>query len=274
MKKRKMQCIIAAVIAMVFIMLAAFNTSLQITYYEVISSKVKETIRIAFIADLHSCNYGSGQIELIDAIIEQEPDILLFGGDIADDKLSTDNTRFVLESISNKYPCYYVSGNHEYWSGHIDEIKQMFREYGVTVLEGEAKTLELNEQKIDICGIDDPEAGNSVFFKQLEMCNDQVDDSNFTILLAHRPEYIETYLKYKFDLILSGHAHGGQWRLPGIVNGFYAPNQGWLPQYAGGNYKFGGKTFIVSRGLSRESTRIPRIFNRPELVIVNIKNAE
>jgi len=98
----------------------------------------------------------------------------------------------------------------------------------------------------------------------------QTDPALFTIFMAHRPEYIDVYLQYDFDLILSGHAHGGQWRIPGILNGFLAPNQGFFPQYAGGMYEFSDKTFIVSRGLAKESTSIPRVFNPPELVIVDI----
>ena len=90
------------------------------------------------------------------------------------------------------------------------------------------------------------------------------------VLLAHRPENIKCYLQYPFDLIVSGHAHGGQWRIPGLLNGLYAPHQGLFPRYAGGRYDFDGATFLVSRGLARESTRVPRIFNRPELVIVDI----
>ena len=89
-------------------------------------------------------------------------------------------------------------------------------------------------------------------------------------MLAHRPERIKDYLAYGFDLILSGHAHGGQWRIPGLLNGLLAPNQGLFPQYAGGRYDWEGTVFLVSRGLARESTRVPRIFNPPELVAVDL----
>jgi predicted MPP superfamily phosphohydrolase len=105
------------------------------------------------------------------------------------------------------------------------------------------------------------------------MLKDVHKNGHYTILLAHRPEEIERYSAYHFDLVLSGHAHGGQWRLPGIVNGLLAPDQGWFPRYAGGEYLVNGTTLIVSRGLARESTRIPRIFNRPELVVVDLKSA-
>ena len=97
------------------------------------------------------------------------------------------------------------------------------------------------------------------------------DGEAFSILLTHRPERVEDYVGRGFDLVLAGHAHGGQWRLPGLINGLIAPNQGLFPRYAGGRYALDGDTtMIVSRGLARESTRIPRLFNRPELVVVDI----
>lgn len=100
------------------------------------------------------------------------------------------------------------------------------------------------------------------------------DNGLYTILLAHRPEWIDLYGTYDFDLVLSGHAHGGQWRLPGLINGVFAPDQGMLPKYAGGKYGVNGTTMIVSRGLARESTSVPRIFNRPELVVVDLVPGE
>jgi predicted MPP superfamily phosphohydrolase len=96
------------------------------------------------------------------------------------------------------------------------------------------------------------------------------DLSLYSILLAHRPEHIDQYLNYGFDLVLSGHSHGGQWRIPFILNGLYAPDQGFFPKYAGGKYEHGSTIHIVGRGLSKNSTRIPRIFNPPELVIIEL----
>ncbi|MBQ4118259.1 MAG: metallophosphoesterase, partial [Oscillospiraceae bacterium] len=95
-------------------------------------------------------------------------------------------------------------------------------------------------------------------------------EESFNVLLVHRPEYIEQYAKLGFDLVLCGHAHGGQWRIPGVLNGIYAPGQGVFPKYAGGIYEVNGTTLVVSRGLAKESTPIPRVFNRPELVIIDI----
>lgn len=269
--KRKKRIVFAIIIsAIIILLLFAINDRLTVRYYEIESNKITDPVRVAFVADLHSCYYGAGQTELLRSIDEQQPDIILFGGDIVDDKLPYENAVAVLKSLSEKYPCYYVSGNHEYWSGEIDTIKQMIAGYGIHILEGQSETVAINEQSINICGVDDAEIGESNFMQQILNAEGQIDPALFTIFMAHRPEYIDTYLQYDFNLILSGHAHGGQWRIPGILNGFLAPNQGFFPKYAGGLYEFSDKTFIVSRGLAKESTRIPRIFNPPELVIVDI----
>jgi hypothetical protein len=274
-RKEKKRVVFAIIIsAIVILILLACNDKLTVRYYEIESNKITDTVRIAFVADLHSCSYGEGQIELLRSIDEQHPDLILFGGDIVDDKMLYENAVTVLKSLSEKYPCYYVSGNHEYWSGEIDTIKQMIAGYGIHILEGQSKTLGIKDQLLNICGVDDAEIGASQYMQQILNAEGQTDPALFTIFMAHRPEYIDTYLQFDFNLILSGHAHGGQWRIPGILNGFLAPNQGFFPKYAGGKYEFGDKTFIVSRGLAKESTRIPRVFNPPELVIVDIFNVE
>ena len=113
--------------------------------------------------------------------------------------------------------------------------------------------------------------GEDVWREQLEAVTAAQDGAHVSVLLTHRPERVEDYTGRGFDLVLAGHAHGGQWRLPGLINGLIAPNQGLFPRYAGGRYALDGDTtMIVSRGLARESTRIPRLFNRPELVVVDI----
>ena len=110
----------------------------------------------------------------------------------------------------------------------------------------------------------------NTFDQQLDALKAQAQEANFTILLTHRPELFERYVARGFDLVLCGHAHGGQWRIPGVLNGLLAPNQGLFPPYAGGRYERGNTTMIVSRGLAKETTFVPRILNPPELVVVTI----
>lgn len=247
---------------------AAFDVRLRTVTYEIASSKVTAPVRLAVVSDLHSCAYGEGQQTLLDAVAAQSPDAVLMTGDIVDDEMAEENAWTAVAGLAATYPCFYVTGNHEWWIADTERVLLRMEELGVTVLQGECAPLEINGQTVAICGIDDPDSGESE--EQLAAVGNTIMENTFTVLLAHRPERIADYLAYPFDLVLSGHAHGGQWRVPGILNGLYAPHQGLFPTYAGGRYDFDGAAFIVSRGLARESTKVPRIFNRPELVIVDL----
>lgn len=263
--------------------LAAFDPRLSVRTYRIESPEISRQIRIALITDLHSCGYGKEQITLIRTIDRQNPDAILLGGDIFDDILEDENTTQFISGIAGRYPCFYVTGNHEYWSGAdaLTEKMEILKKYGVTVLSGNTETLSIRGETVRISGIDDPDfyrayeeisqkEAKERFLSQLDTVGSETEDGVFSLLLSHRPEYFPEYLKYDFDLILCGHAHGGQWRIPLLLNGLFAPDQGLFPEYAGGRYDEGSTSMIVSRGLARESTRIPRIFNRPELVIVDI----
>lgn len=253
---------------LVVLLAAAFDVRLRVVRYEIVSDKVTAPVRLAVVSDLHSCAYGEGQWTLLDAVAAQEPDAVLMTGDIVDDEMPEENAWTAVAGLAEDYPCFYVTGNHEWWIADTERVLRRMEDLGVAVLQGERASLVVHGQSIAICGIDDPDSGNSD--EQLAEVGEAVTEDAFTVLLAHRPERIVSYLTYPFDLVLSGHAHGGQWRIPGLLNGLYAPHQGLFPVYAGGRYDFDGAAFIVSRGLARESTGVPRIFNRPELVIVNI----
>lgn len=251
------------------------NPQLKTTNYSFESTKVDKPIKIALLTDLHGSWYGKEQRELIRAIDKNAPDVVLLGGDIFDDNVSYKKSEETIALLAEKYPCYYVTGNHEYWSNDIENILSIIHSYGVTILRGEVKTIDINGQKVNIGGIDDPdnymyEESAPGMVKQLVQMKEQRDNAYYSILLSHRPEYFETYSKYGYDLTLTGHAHGGQWRIPGILNGLFAPDQGLFPQYAGGLYEYESGAMIVSRGLDRWGIKLPRIFNRPELVIVEI----
>lgn len=268
---------IIVVVILIALVMAAFDCRMSVREYDVDAAEISESVRIALVTDLHSCRYGENQETLIDAVCAQNPDLILLGGDIFDDDIEDTNAELFLSGVAGRYPCYYVTGNHEYWSGAEKYAQKMeiLRKCNVRFLSGECEALQVRGETINLCGVDDPDAfqfaqGESTFQKQINAVNEAVQNGNFTILLSHRPEYWEVYQKYDFDLVLCGHAHGGQWRIPGVLNGLFAPNQGLFPEYAGGRYDQDGRTMIVSRGLARESTRVPRIFNRPELVMIDI----
>ncbi len=156
---------------------------LTVKVYTETTDKVTSPIRMLVLSDLHSTIYGDRQATLIKAIRKQKPDIILMVGDIADDGNPIEGTLMLLSVIGKEYPCYYVTGNHEYWSG--DNIKDIIRSYGVTILEGDTETIQVGNQKLRLCGVDDPDGfGSKTYYvdhgssetwqKQFDACKAEV----------------------------------------------------------------------------------------------------
>lgn len=254
-----------------------FSRQLVTLHYREASEKLSRPVNLALITDLHSTKYGAHQEILLDAIKQCRPDLILLAGDIADHKVPFEGTRLLLTQITGSYPCFYVSGNHEHWTGKMESLKRWLRARGVIVLEGNTVTAAINGQRIQLGGVDDPHRFTrshhavrlcSGWKDQFHRCCAAIDPSVYSILLSHRPELTEYYRTSGFDLVVAGHAHGGQVRIPGICNGLLAPHQGFFPRYAGGRYHLGSSVMIVSRGLCRN--RLPRICNPPELVMIHL----
>lgn len=230
-------------------------------------------VRIVLITDLHSCYYGKYQNWLIKRIDKEKPDLILLAGDIFDDKLDDKNTKILMEYLVEKYPCYYVTGNHEYWSRRADEMKEYMSSIGVHVLAGDCETVNVNGSTLDICGVDDPyDLTEAEWTQQIDTAYAKTDESHVRILVSHRPEKVDVYEKYNFDLIVAGHAHAGQIRIPFLNRGVYAPDQGFMAEYVNGTYTLSnGSIMEVSRGLGRECTLAPRYFNHPEIVVIDLE---
>ena len=263
----------AAAAGLAAFFLAGLDGDLTVRSYTVESGKVTAPVRLAVLTDLHACAYGEDQRELLDAVAAQAPDLVLLAGDIVDDEPRMPEARALetVAALAEGWPVYYVTGNHEFWSGRPEEIKAEICAAGAVVLEGQTLPVTAAGQPLLIAGVDDPAAGEEEWRAQLSRAAAGLDGAAFSVLLSHRPERAEEYAGLGFDLVLAGHAHGGQWRIPGLINGLIAPNQGLFPKYAGGAYDLGGGTaMIVSRGLARESTRVPRLYNPPELVVVDV----
>ncbi|MBT3318858.1 MAG: metallophosphoesterase [Clostridia bacterium] len=280
-KKRRRLIIWGCVVAvLVGLLIWMFYGEIVVKHYVVNSDKVSNgnSVRIVVIADLHSTYYGENQQDIIAKIKEQNPDIIALVGDIVDDNRSESGAIEFLEGIRGICPTYYVLGNHEVWSGQWEHIKEMVASYGIIVLTNESETITINGIELCIGGVDDPEVFEYSTDEQIRaMSSDEemldafvsLNHNTYNILLAHRPERFEMYQKYGFDLVLSGHAHGGQVRIPGLINGIMAPDQGLFPKYAGGKYVENSQTMIVSRGFGLDE-RMPRLFNPPEVVVVDI----
>lgn len=270
------KCIFILLIFGITLMVLGMSSELKVVRYH-LDTPLEESHTLLLITDLHSCRYGEGASELIEAIRQEKPEAVLIGGDFFDDVLADEQAELLLKGITPQFRTYYVTGNHEYWAGSeaFDKKMSILETYGVRRLEGEVVELQLGDEFIQLAGVDDPDGSvydhspdSRSFEEQLMQVEKEVDEKTYSILLSHRPEYAHLYGEMSYDLILAGHAHGGQWRIPGILNGLLAPGQGFFPAYAGGHYQLGDQEMIVSRGLARESTKVPRIYNRPELVMV------
>lgn len=262
---------------LVILTLIALDERLILRTYTVVSPKLTAEVRLAVVTDFHSSDKADDVAAMTASCA---PDAVLLVGDLFDDDTAnrpTERTLSLMRQLSALYPCYYVSGNHEAWTGEMDALYQQTEEAGVTVLRMSSGVLTVRGQRIALCGIPDPYemvfSGAPDTEEQIRQALEDVDSADFTVLLAHRPELLAKYAQFPLDLVVSGHAHGGQVRIPGVLNGLYAPNQGWFPKLAGGAYTQDGTTLIVSRGLAVR-TRLPRIFNRPEVVLVRCVPAE
>ena len=243
----------------------ALYDGLTVRNYKISTPLVSAKHRFVLITDLHSTFYGKKQEKLLSAIEKYSPEAVLFAGDIAHDKRDFAGTEVLLTALVKKYPCYYVTGNHEKLVDFTPDIKGLISECGVEVVSD--KSIDIGDN-IVIHGVDDPLFYSDKF--ESVLAQRETSDEKYDILLSHRPEYAEQYSKMGFDLALCGHAHGGQVRVPLLLNGLYAPHQGLFPKYAGGQYAFdNGNQVIVSRGLMIND--LPRVFNPPELVVIDIE---
>ena len=248
------------------------SKKLIVRRYTQVTPKVTAPVRLAVLTDLHSTFYGKDQAQLIQMLRKAAPDGVLMAGDMADDVVPHQGIISLIGQIGGQYPCFYVTGNHECRSGQLETIKTMFREAEVTVLSGQLVQADIGGQRLEIAGVEDPvcleAAGADAWSGQLKACQRAGTAEAYRILLTHRPERVDAYRDSGFDLVLAGHAHGGQVRFPGLINGLFAPQQGLLPRYAGGRYDLGETTLIVSRGLCKNY--LPRVFNRPEVVLIEL----
>ena len=266
--------ILILILILAFAISGPFTRRLRTTHYELNSKKIKGEINAVFISDFHNCGNIKKIVGMVD---EYSPDLVLFGGDLAD-RISLDKKSLKLaEILSKKYKCYFAPGNHEYHLESPEDFFEKLENMGITVLEEQLCTVIVNGNKIQICGVYDGEKLSSYGDKtQLETVSDNSNKELYRILLAHFPMYVKSYLRRGFDLILSGHEHGG---IVGIPKGNKNENKGlighkgFFPRFSGGEYSSHHCTMIVSRGISSMPYNliVPRFFNRPELVTISIK---
>ena len=238
-----------------------------------------KTYKLSFYAD----QYNEGSTDktykvnyLIKEIEKQKPNIIVVTGDFIDsNKTNVEVAMNFIKKINAVAPIYYVSGNHEASVKSYTKIKEQLAENKVVILENKKEELKINESSINLIGIDDPRMAHESFISDSEIVKVELDNTKYNgdkynILLSHRPELFDTYVEKKIDLILTGHAHGGQIRIP-FIGGIIAPNQGFFPKYTSGVIEKNKTTMVVSRGIGNSIIPL-RINNRPELVVITLCN--
>lgn len=272
MKKfsKKKLIIYAAVISAAAVFCFWQNNMLTVSEYSYKTDKIGTRLdgfKIVQISDLHNKSFGKNQKRLVEKIERLSPDIIVITGDIADSN-HTDIPKaleFIEESVKIA-PTYYITGNHEYWleDSELAEITDCIENSGAVYLSNETVNVTKNREFFTLTGVDDLSLVNFS-----DHCP-KLDSSQLNVILAHEPQYITDYSVHgNVDLVLSGHAHGGQFRLP-FLGGVIAPDQGFFPEYTEGVHTMGNTTMIISRGLGNSVIPL-RLFNYPEIVCVTLE---
>ena len=272
-------CTLIAVLLVLIIWTIWGNTALMVSTVTVSSNRIPTAFNgflIAQVSDLHNAVFGENNAELLQILSECKPNIIVVTGDLVDaEHTDIDVALDFAKEAAQIAGTYYVTGNHEGSLSQYDELKTGLESMGVVVLEDASMQLEYNGEKVTLIGLSDPSftlKGN-MLGEVPAMVDTKLrgligDKDNYTILLSHRPELFETYVNCGVDIVLSGHAHGGQFRLP-FIGGLVAPNQGLFPKYDAGLYTKGDTNMIVCRGLGNSIIPI-RFNNRPEIVLLEL----
>lgn len=261
------------------------NNLISYTNINVQSTKLPKNFdgyKIVQISDLHSKVFWRNNNILVSNIKKTKPDMIFITGDLID-RRNYDEKKSIafIKKIKDIAPIYYVTGNHEEWSGKFSTLEEKLKENNIKVLKNEKHIVKRGGETVVVLGIKDPTNISKIYGANeelsiarnfIEAAMIEVSESDFKILLSHRPELFELYVEKKIDITFSGHAHGGQLRMP-FIGGIVAPNQGFFPKYTAGKYRSGDSIMIVSRGLGRSIIPI-RIFNRPQVNIVTMNCRE
>ena len=280
-KKKKFIFLAVAVIVLVVLVIWIVwgNTALEPNTYTVSSAKLPQGFdgyRIAHVSDLHNAEMGKDNKKLLTMLRDADPDMIAITGDLIDSR-NTDievALQFIREAVKIA-PCYYVTGNHEARVNEYGELKAGMEAAGVIVLEDAQTEISLESETITLIGVNDPSYQTDYLFGDAQTVVDtkltelHSDSDGYTILLSHRPELFDTYADHGMDLVLSGHAHGGQFRLP-FIGGLVAPNQGLFPEYDAGIYTEDNTNMLVSRGVGNSILPF-RINNRPEVILIELQ---
>ncbi len=274
-QRRVLLLSVCAVLLIAFLVsLYVSNTCIKITHHTLESEKVTSPVRLAVISDLHSKRFAKDNADLYAKIEQSDPDLILTVGDmISDDRTDAQGIRYIKEVLSRLCeiaPVYCSLGNQERRTPTLENIKDSLKESGAVLLEQDYEDITINGNNFRVLGLSyyrfwDTEA--NCFLAD----HTGTEPDTFTLLLCHNPEFYQWGIKdYPIDLTVSGHTHGGMLKIP-LIGPVYAPEQGWFPKYAAGFYPQEKGYLAVTTGLGSSPEYMPRIFNRPEIMIIDVK---
>lgn len=264
----------------ILFLMKGLDNRLEVTHYNILSKKIPASFngfKILQVSDFHSDNVPG----LVTEIKNEAPDIIVSTGDLADDKGSFMPSVRLCEHLVDIAPVYAVTGNHDLWRGDCEEFERIITKTGVKILRSGCETLRRGGQEIALYGIDDPFSRKSVrAVNNIRNAISKIERrGGYEILLFHRANFFDYIKEYGFDLVIAGHMHGGQFRLP-TGQGLVSPRSSWVgqssimfPKYVGGHYRAPHSDMIVSRGIGNPML-IPRLFNRPEITTITLHHKE
>ena len=247
-----------------------WNTQLIVEEIEITSRRLPQSFdgfRVAVVSDLHAAVFGKDNEKLYDAVREAKPDIIALTGDITDAERQVDGVIKTVAELVKIAPVYYVTGNHEWEKGGVQELFRRLPEVGATVLRNEILPVEHGGETIYIVGLEDPN-GPSDMKTPAEVFALLPDKDAFNVTLVHRNTLIGEIAPLGTDLIVCGHGHGGLVRLP-FLGGLFDHDFRFFPKYTSGYYNV-GTDVIVSRGIGN-NTGIPRIYNNPHIPVAILR---
>jgi uncharacterized protein len=278
--RRKWFLILFIIVLLSFVIYKG-NTTVGVTHYEIVSDKMPDSYdkyKIVQISDLHDAEFGENHSDVVNRVKMITPQAIFITGDFIDsNRYNLEQSLILIEELQFVAPIYYVTGNHEIATQDMVRIQEALENLGVRVLSDEADVITMfPDSAIAIGGIEDPLASeledDEAVKTSIEKAFENVPEDMFKILLSHRPEQFDIYAEEGIDVTFSGHAHGGQFRIPGI-GGLVSPGQGWFPKYSSGVHEKNGSHLVVSRGLGNSIIPV-RLFNQPEIVVVTLSKAE
>lgn len=280
LKKKRKPIWVLVIMLLSFLILITYwgNTTVGVTQYVIVSDNIPADFnqyKIVQLSDLHDAKFGDNHAKLVDKVKMIAPDVIFITGDFIDsNRYNLEQSLLLIEGLQGVASMYYVTGNHEIATNDTERIKEALEDLGVRVLVDEAEIIiSRGDNTIAIAGIEDPLISSldddEAVEASMNRAFEHIPDNMFTLLLSHRPEQFEVYAERGIDVIFSGHAHGGQFRIPGF-GGLVAPGQGFFPTYTSGVYEKEDSRMVVSRGLGNSIIPI-RLFNRPEIVVVTLQ---